>query len=74
MDEEKKDRLPNRAQKSPERELENERSTVDLYPKRQTNGAELYGDRPVQTDRGRVAGESAVFGAADPGEAAGDGV
>ena len=31
-------------------------------------------DGSVQADRGRVAGGSAVFGAADPGEAAGDGV
>ena len=31
-------------------------------------------DGPVQTDRGRVAGGGAVFGAADSGEAAGDGV
>ncbi len=31
-------------------------------------------DGPVQADRGRVAGGSAVFGTADTGEAAGDGV
>ena len=31
-------------------------------------------DGPVQADRGRMAGGSAVFGAADPGEAAGNGI
>ena len=31
-------------------------------------------DGPVQADRGRVVGGSAVFGTADTGEAAGDGV
>ena len=31
-------------------------------------------DGPVQADRGRVAGRGAVLGAADPGEAAGNGI
>ncbi len=106
-EEAKKDRLPRGRKKRPERESGNERSTVDGYPKRQTERAELCGagpevphgptnskavrgiaaeagvhierteaheDGPVQADRGRVAGGGAVFGAADPGEAAGNGI
>ena len=35
---------------------------------------EAHEDGPVQADRGRMAGGGAVLGAADPGEAAGDGI
>ncbi len=40
--EEKKDILPSRAGKSPERESRNERSTAGGHPKRQTEGPELH--------------------------------
>ena len=35
---------------------------------------QAHEDGPVQADRGRVAGGSAVFSTADSGEAAGDGI